>query len=34
MRRFMRLTNAFNKKFENNCHAYVLYFVFYNIYRV
>lgn len=30
MRRFMRLTNAFSKKFENHCHSLALYFVFYN----
>jgi len=30
MRRFMRLTNAFSKKFENHCHALALYFVWYN----
>ena len=34
MRRFTRLTNAFSKKFENNCHALALYFVFYNFCRV
>jgi IS1 family transposase len=34
MRRFTRLTNAFNKKFENHCHALALYFVFYNFCRV
>jgi hypothetical protein len=27
---FTRLTNAFSKKFENHCHALVLYLVFYN----
>ena len=32
-RRFTRLTNAFNKKFENHCHAFALYFVFYNFCR-
>ena len=30
MRRFARLTNAFSKKFENNCHALALYFFWYN----
>ena len=34
MRRFTRLTNAFSKKFENDCHALALYFVFYNFCRV
>ena len=34
MRRFIRLTNAFSKKFENHCHALALYFVFYNFCRV
>jgi IS1 family transposase len=30
MRRFTRLTNAFSKKFENDCHALALYFFWYN----
>jgi hypothetical protein len=30
VKRFMRLTNAFSKKFENCRHAIALYFVFYN----
>jgi hypothetical protein len=34
MRCFIRLTNAFSKKFENHCHALALYFVFYNFCRV
>jgi hypothetical protein len=34
MRPFTRLTKAFSKKFENDCHALVLYFVFYNFCRV
>jgi hypothetical protein len=34
MRRFTRLTNAFSKKVENNCHALALYLVFYNFCRV
>jgi hypothetical protein len=34
MRRFTRLTNAFSKKVENNCHALAWYLVFYNFCRV
>jgi hypothetical protein len=34
MRRFARLTNAFSKKLDNNIHALVLYFVFYNFTRI
>jgi hypothetical protein len=34
MRRFARLTNAFSKRFENDCHALALYFVFYNFCRI
>ncbi|WOH64091.1 hypothetical protein [Bradyrhizobium sp. BWA-3-5] len=34
MRGFTRLTNAFSKKFENNCHALALFFVFYSFCRV
>ena len=30
MRRFTRLTNAFNKKFQNDCHMVTLYAVWYN----
>ena len=30
MRRFMRLTNAFSKKFENHMHMVALYAVWYN----
>ncbi len=33
MRRFTSLTNAFSKKFENDCHALALYFVYYNFVR-
>ena len=33
-RRFTGLTNAFNKKVENHCHALALYFIFYNFWRV
>ena len=32
-RRFIRLTNAFSKKFENHCHALALQFVYYNFCR-
>ena len=34
MRRFTRLTSGFSKKFENDCHALALYFVWYNWIRV
>jgi hypothetical protein len=30
MRRFARLTNAFSKKIENDCHAIALHFGYYN----
>jgi hypothetical protein len=33
MRRFMRLTNAFSKKFESHCHTVALYTVWYNCIR-
>jgi hypothetical protein len=33
-RRFKWLTNAFNKKVEDHCHALAWYFVFYNFCRV
>jgi hypothetical protein len=34
MRRFIRLTNACSKKFENHCHAPAVYFYWYNWVRV
>ena len=34
MRRFIRLTNAFSKKFDNHCHALALYFVWYNFVKL
>jgi hypothetical protein len=34
VRRFMRLTNAFSKKFENHCHMVAIYFTYYNFCRV
>jgi IS1 family transposase len=34
MRRFTRLTNAFNKKLDNHIHALALYFAFYNFCRI
>ena len=34
MRRFTRLTNAFNKKLENHCHMVALYTVWYNFVRI
>jgi IS1 family transposase len=34
VRRFTRLTNAFSKKFENHCHAVVIYHSYYNFCRV
>ncbi len=33
MRRFIRLTNAFSKKFENHAHMVALYAVWYNFVR-
>jgi hypothetical protein len=30
MKRFARLNSMFSKRFENRCHALVLYFFFYN----
>ncbi len=33
MRRFIRLTNAFSKKFENHAHVVALYAVWYNFVR-
>ena len=34
MRRFTRLTNAFSKKFENDCHMVAIYHAYYNFCRV
>lgn len=34
MRRFTRLTNAFNKKIENHCYAVGLHFVYYNFVKI
>jgi hypothetical protein len=34
LRRFIRLTKSFSKKFENHCHALALYFMFYNFCRI
>ena len=34
LRRFTRLTNAFSKKFENHCAAFMLWVAFYNFCRV
>jgi hypothetical protein len=33
MRRLMRLTKAFSKKFESHCHMMAIYFVWYNFIR-
>ena len=34
VRRFTRVTNAFSKKFENDCHMVAIYHAFYNFCRV
>jgi len=34
IRRFTRLTNAFSKKFENDCHMVAIYFAYYNFCRI
>ena len=34
VRRFTRLTNAFSKKFENDCHMVAIYHAYYNFCRV
>jgi hypothetical protein len=34
VRRFMRLTNAFSKRFENRCHMVAIYHAYYNFCRV
>jgi hypothetical protein len=34
VRRFARLTNAFSKKFEKDCHMVAIYHAYYNFCRV